>query len=112
MNIAGLRVRITIQKNETVTDKYGNHKSEWADYFFCWATATMSGKSAEETQDAGYTQESDRLDVTVRWSSETAAVNSKQYRVLLNGRIYDILNIDDMGFRRNSRKLHTQLVER
>lgn len=48
----------------------------------------------------------------MRWSSETAAVDSKQYRVLLNGRIYDILNIDDMGFRRNSRKLHTQLVER
>ena len=28
MNIAGLRVRITIQKNETVVDKYGNHKSD------------------------------------------------------------------------------------
>jgi len=27
MNIAGLRVRITIQKNETVVDKYGNHTS-------------------------------------------------------------------------------------
>ena len=33
MNIAGLRVRITIQKNTTVTDKYGNHKSVWQDYF-------------------------------------------------------------------------------
>ena len=112
MNIAGLRVRITIQKNDTVTDKYGNHKSAWADYFSCWATATMSGKSAEETQDAGYTQESDRLDVTVRWSSETAAVNSKQYRVLANGRAYNILGIDDMGFRHNSRKLFCQLTER
>ena len=81
MNISGLRVRIIIQKNETVVDKYGNHKSAWADYFSCWATATMSGKSAQETANAGYTQEADRLDVTVRWSSETAAVNEKQYRV-------------------------------
>ena len=112
MNIAGLRVRITIQKNETVVDKYGNHTSSWSDYFTCWATAVMSGKSAEETQNAGYTQESDRLDITVRWSSETAAVNSKQYRVLLNGRIYNILGIDDMGFRHNSRKLFCQLTER
>ena len=112
MNIAGLRVRITIQKNDTVTDKYGNHKSAWTDYFSCWATATMSGKSAEETQDAGHTQEADRLDITVRWSSETTAVNSKQYRVLVNGRAYNILGIDNMGFRHNSRKLFCQLTER
>ena len=112
MIIAGLRVRITIQKNETVTDKYGNHKSAWTDYFKCWATAVASGKSAEETEHAATTQEADRLDITVRWSSETAAVNSKQYRVLLGERIYNILSIDDMGFRHNSRKLHTQLTER
>ena len=91
MNIAGLRVRITIQKNAPVTDRNGNHTSAWSDYFSCWATAVASGKSAEETQEAGHTEEADRLDVTVRWSSETAAVNSKQYRVLLNGRIYNIL---------------------
>ncbi len=112
MNISGLRVRIIIQKNETVVDKYGNHKSAWADYFSCWATATMSGKSAQETANAGYTQEADRLDVTVRWSSETAAVNEKQYRVLLNDRIYNIVGIDDMGFRHNSRKLFCLLTER
>ena len=112
MNIAGLRVRITIQRNGTVTDRYGNHTSAWTDYFSCWATATMSGKSADETQEAGHTEEVDRLDITVRWSSETAAVNSKQYRVLLNGRTYNILGIDDMGFRHNSRKLFCQLTER
>lgn len=112
MNIAGLRVRITIQKNETVVDKYGNHKSEWTDYFSCWATATKSGKSAEETEHAGTTQKADRLDITVRHSSETAAVNSKQYRILLLGRTYNIISIDDMGFRHNSRKFYTELVER
>lgn len=112
MDIAGLRVRITIQQNETVVDRIGNHTSAWDDFFTCWATATMSGKSAEEKQEAGHTQESDRLDITVRWSSETAAVNSKQYRVLLDGRIYDILGIDEMGFRHNSRKFFCRLSER
>ncbi len=112
MSIAGLRGRITIQKNTTAVDRIGNHTSAWTDYFSCWATAVASGKSAEETQNAATTQEADRLDFTVRWSSETAEVNSKQYRVLLNDRIYNILNIDDMGFKRNSRKFHTQLVER
>ena len=112
MNIAGLRVRITIQKNETVTDRYGNHKSEWTDWFSCWATAVTSGISSSEEESAGHTVEADRLDITVRWSSETAAVNSKQYRILLGGRIYNILNIDEMGFKHNSRKLHAELAER
>ena len=112
MNISGLRVRITIQKNETVVDKYGNHTSSWTDFFTCWATAVMSGKSAEETQNAGYTQEADRLDITVRWSSETAAVNAKQYRIRLDGRLYNIVGIDEMGFRHNSRKMLCKLAER
>ena len=112
MNIAGLRVRITIQKNETVVDKYGNHKYAWTDYFSCWATAVASGKSAEETANAGTTQEADRLDITVRWSSETDAVNSKNYRILLYGRIYNIVSVDDMGFRRKGRKFTAELVER
>ncbi len=112
MNIAGMRVRITIQRNETVVDKYANHSSAWTNWFTCWATAVASGRSTEEKQNAASTQESDLLDFTVRWCSETAAVNSKQYRILLNGRIYDITSIDDMGFRKESRKFCTELVER
>lgn len=112
MNISGLRVRITIQKNDTVVDKYGNHKSTWTDFFTCWASAVTSGLSASEKESAGHTTEADKLDITVRYSTETAAINSKQYRVLLAGRIYNILSIDEMGFKHNSRKLHTQLTER
>lgn len=112
MNIAGLRVRITIQKNETVVDRYGNHTSSWTDFFSCWATAVTSGLSASEEESAGHTVEADRLDITVRWSTETAAVNSRQYRILLGERVYDILSIDEMGFRHNSRKFHTELSER
>ncbi len=112
MKIAAMRVRITIQKNDTVVDRYGNHKSTWVDYFSCWATVAASGKSAEEILMAGATHEGDRLDMTVRYSTETAAINSKQYRVLLQDRTYNILGIDEMGFKRNSRKLYTELSER
>ena len=112
MNVAALRIRITIQKNTTVVDSIGNHTSDWENYYTCWATATSNGKSSEETTNAAHTEEADRMDFTVRWSSETEAVNSKQYRVLLGDRIYDILSIDDMGFKRKSRKLMTRLTER
>ncbi|MCR4669121.1 MAG: phage head closure protein [Clostridia bacterium] len=112
MRVSGLRVRIVIQKNETVTDRYGNHRSAWEDFHTCWASAVASGLSSREEEAAGHTIEADRLDITVRWSSETAAVDSKQYRILLNGRIYNILSIDDMGFKHNSRKFHAELAER
>ena len=49
---------------------------------------------------------------STRDSSETAAVNSREYRIRLGGRIYNILSIDEMGFRHNSRKIHAQLAER
>ena len=39
MKVTGFRVRITIQKNVTETDRYGNHKSVWADHFSCWSSA-------------------------------------------------------------------------
>ena len=112
MNIAALRVRITIQKNETMVDENANHTSAWTDYFTCWATAVASGKSAEETSEAGTTQDSDRLDFTSRFSSETAAIDSRHYRVKLGDRIYNIVGVDDMGFRRTCRKLNTILVAR
>jgi len=112
MNIAGMRVRITIQKNVTRKDKYQNHISVWENYFSCWATCVASGRSIEETHNAASTQESDLLDITVRYCSETAAINSKEYRILLGGRIYDITSIDEMGFKKNSRKFHTELRER
>ena len=107
MNIAGLNVRIMIQKNVTVTDRIGNHKSVWTDYFSCWATA--SDQSGDESEEASQTREADRMDFTVRYCSETAAVTAKGYRILLGDRMYNIIHVDDMGFRKNSRKFQTKL---
>ena len=112
MNVSGLNVRITIQKSAVQKDKYQNHTSSWQDVFTCWATVVASGKSSGETHNAASTQEDDLLDITVRYCTETAAVNSKGYRILINGRIYNIISIDEMGFRKNSRKFHTERVER
>lgn len=110
MNIAGMNVRITIQKNDTVTDKYGNHRSVWTFYHSCWATA--SNQTGKEEDGAGHSSEEDQMDFTVRYCTETAAVTSKQYRILLGDRIYNIVHVDDMGFKRNSRKFLAKLEER
>jgi SPP1 family predicted phage head-tail adaptor len=111
MNIAGLRVRITIRQNSTKTDEVGNHVSKWQDIFSCWASVSSSGKADEEDEAAGATRERSRVDFTVRWSSETAAIRPKEHRIVLGGRVYNIIGVDEMGFRHKSRKLHAELTE-
>lgn len=51
MNIAAMNVRLAIQKNETVTDRIGNHINTWTDFYTCRATPVQSGGS--EKQEAG-----------------------------------------------------------
>ena len=110
MNIAALRVRILIQKNSTATDNTGNHRSEWEDFFRCWGTPMT--ERTDESEAAAHTVSADRLTLTVRWSSETAAVNPREYRVIINGAIYNITGIDETGFRHRSRKLYLEKKER
>ena len=110
MDIAGLNVRIMIQKNETQVDRYGNHTSTWTDYFSCWATC--SNQTGKEDDEAGQTFEDDKMYFTIRYSSETAAIVSTKYRILLNDRIYNIDHIDVMGFKRHSLKFHATLARK
>lgn len=110
MHIAGMRVRITLQKNESKTDVYGNHSNVWTPYYSCWATA--SSQMGQEQEAAATANEEDRMGFTVRYSSETAAVVSTKFRIVLKDRIYDIDHVDDMGFRKNSLKFHAHLVKR
>ena len=46
MKVTGFRVRITIQKNVTETDRYGNHRSVWAEHFSCWSSRAATGTNS------------------------------------------------------------------
>jgi len=105
MDVAALRSKVTFQKNETVTDKYGNHKNAWTDYYTCFAAIGGEGMaSSKEEQVAGTTVEETSLTVTVRYCSKAAAVTSMGFRVMFMGEIYNIENIDHMNFRKKSLK--------
>lgn len=51
MDVALLNRKITVQKNTVVTDAIGNHTTEWADFYSCYAT--ISGESPNESTSAG-----------------------------------------------------------
>jgi len=111
MNVAGLNVRITFQKSITCVDSALNHTSEWEDYFTCWATAVASGQG-DKSEEAAHTVEENRMDFTVRYCSDTAAITAKGYRIIFMDRIYDIDSVDDMAFKRHSLKFHATRKER
>ena len=98
MNVGRLNKRITFQKCAVEEDKYKNRKPTWKDYFTCWATVKASGRRSEETHNAAATNEEQYIDVTVRWSSETKAINSKEYRIVIDDSHYNILSCDNAGY--------------
>ena len=105
MEVAALRSKVTFQKNETTTDKYGNHKNALTDYYTCFSTIGGEGMaSSKEEQVAGTTVEDFSMTVTVRYCSKAAAVTSTGFRVMFLGEIYNIENVDHMNFRKKSLK--------
>ena len=61
MDIVAFRARITIQKKETITDRYGNHLSVWNKWFSCWVYA--SDQTGQEEEAAAVVQNmKDRFD--------------------------------------------------
>lgn len=105
MDVAALRSKVTFQKNETVTDKYGNHKNYWTDYYTCFATIGGEGlASSKEEETAGTTVEDFSMSVSVRYCQKAAAITSTGYRVMFMDEIYNIVNIDHMNFKKRSLK--------
>lgn len=109
MNIAALNLPITFQKQTVVKDKIGNHTTTIEDYFTCYATVSGAGN---ETDAAGLTIPKETLDFTVRWCRELAAVTSDGFRILSNGKLYNILYVDPMGNHHRSLKFHCERIRK
>lgn len=110
MDIAAMNERVMIQVNTVVTDRYGNHKNTWADYYSCYAT--ISGENGKEQAIVGETVESTDMNVTVRYCTETAAVRSTTHRILFHNEIYDILAVDHLNYKKHGIKFRCRKVRR
>jgi SPP1 family predicted phage head-tail adaptor len=110
MNIAGMNIRITFQKNGITVDAIGNHIAGWTDFYTCWATPVQSG--GDENEDAGTTNSVNSQDFTIRYCKKLAELDSTKLRIILNGDIYNITSIDQMGYHKRSLKFHCEKVKR
>lgn len=107
--IEKLNERITIEKNLVETDKVGNHRNTWVEYFTCFAYASTY-ESQEE--DGEVTAEQKSVVFTVRWCSETRELTSTGYRIRFREQLYDIESIDPMNYQKKTLKIHCRLERR
>lgn len=78
-----------------------------------WATAgsnnavSGTGNGSESTGVVIRSEES--LSFTCRWCSELATVESTKYRIVCEGKTYNIIYVNPMGFKHNSIKFSCEL---
>ena len=77
------------------SDKYKNRLQSWTDYFTCAARAGTY--TVHEDGDEVVTEEKS-VTFSCRWCPELAKVTSKEYRIVFDGHIYDILSVDPMNY--------------
>ena len=98
MDIALLNIKIIFQKNEVVTNRIGNHKNEWKEFYSCFAT--VSGEGGIEKNVAGLiTQDSD-ISFTARYCKALSDINSTKRRILFDNEAYNIVSIDYMNYKK------------
>lgn len=103
MDIAKLRSRITIQRQTVTADAIGNHAVTWTDYYSCHAYANLI--AATEQNIAAQTVPTETITFTLRFCSLLSALDSTHFRVLFEGRPYNILRVDDVQYRHKTLKL-------
>ena len=107
--IEKLNERITIEKSTVVTDKVGNHRNTWEEYFTCFAYASTYQAQEEEGE---VTAEQKSVVFTARWCSETRGLTSTGFRIRFREQLYNIESVDPMNYQKKILKIHCRLERR
>ena len=108
--IARFNERIVIQKNEVVTDKYGNHKNIWTDFYTCFTYA--STYQYDKENEAATTTEERTINFEVRYCGELKDLDSTHYRVTFHGDSYDIQTVDFMNYQKKTVRIVCKLQKK
>ena len=95
MDIARLKVRITIEKSTVKVDEIGNHTNGWEDYYSCYAYPNTY--TVDETE-SKVDYENQTIAFSVRACEKTKALTSIGFRVQFGGQVYNIVSIDRMNY--------------
>lgn len=94
VDIGKLDKRITIQRHTISEDEYGNQVQEWVEYHKCWAA--VNGVTNREYWQAREQHEENIVNFRVRFCNLLKDLNKTEYRIVFDGRIYDISYVDNV----------------
>ena len=66
----------------------------------------------KEVDAAGTTNPKETIDFTTRWCEALSKVTSEDYRIIADGKLYNILYVNPMGYKHRSLKFHCERVKR
>ena len=113
MHVALMNEKVTFQKNTVIIDAIGNHKNSWEDFYTCHATIGGEGLASSKEKDAvGTVVEDVGMTVTVRYCKKASEIGSTTHRLIFQGEIYDIINVDHMNFKKKCLKFSCRKVRR
>ncbi len=98
--IARLNERLTVQRNTTAVDKYGNHRTIWEDFFSCYCYAGTYQYDRE--RESVVTSEVQTVNFEVRYCMELKDLDSTHYRIVFHEDSYDIQTVDMMNFQKRT----------
>lgn len=103
MDSGAYRNLIVFQKYEEGFDEIGNPSNEWKDYKKAYAY--VNGLSGREYWEAANVQQENTVEFVFRWNPFFDDMNTKQYRILFRGKIYNINLIDNIQYRNKTVKI-------
>ena len=113
MDIALMNEKVVFQKCSVVVDRIGNRRNEWTDEYCCFATIGGEGlASSREAEAAGTVVEDVGMTVTVRYCKKASEIGSTTHRLIFQGEIYDIINVNHMNFKKKCLKFSCRKVRR
>lgn len=97
MNAGAFKEKIWLQKCTITADGLGNKKEDWKDHRRLYGYA--NGLSGREYWEAAGVQAEHTINFIFRWHPWMDGLNTKEYRLLFRGGVYNITSIDNIQFR-------------
>lgn len=94
-----LNKRITIEKKTIEIDDLQNQTEKWTEFHKCWSA--VNGVSGREYWQAREQHEENAVNFKIRYCKKLDELNTTDFRVVFQDKIYDISSIDNVFFADN-----------
>lgn len=108
MNPGELRHRITIKKLKKIKVN-GFDDVKWEDYKTVWAG--VNNLFGKEYWEAKAIQSENTIEFVIRFSKDVGILNSKEYRIVFNNKIYNITFVDNIKYQNKWLKIKAVEVD-